>query len=182
MEPLKAFGPLLVACTALVCGPACTEAPKPVPDAGLRVLPDLHLAWQSGLPMLPRTSTAPPSWAEARLRWQTATTAFSIGAYQDAGREFMAIAHSLKDPSLPAMKDTLRTARCMAYENAGSAYRGVSDPEIGLVVLAKARLHDPGCRHSLNLVLDRLTTGTATAAPPAPAPAPMAPVRTATSP
>ncbi len=179
MGPLKAFGPLLVVCAALALGSACTEAPKPVPDAGLVINPDLHLAWQSGLPLLPRTSTVPAAWRQARLRWQTATTAFSIGAYEDAGRDFMAIADSLKSPGQPAMKDTLRTARCMAYENAGRAYRGVADPEIGLVVLAKARLHDPGCRHSLTLVLDRLTTGTATSAPPAPAA--IAPVRTATA-
>ncbi len=180
MGPLSAFGPLLIVCAALALGPACTEAPKPVPDAGLVINPDLHLAWQSGLPMLPRTSTVPAAWAEARLRWQTATTAFSIGAYEDAGRDFMAIAHSLKQPSRPGMKDALRAARCMAYENAGRAYRGVADPEIGLVVLAKARLHDPGCQHSLTRVLNRFTAGTATAAPAAPAP--FAPVRTATAP
>lgn len=153
---------------------ACTRTPDPVPDAGLVVIEGLNLAWQSGLPHLPQTSTVPPGWLDAQAQWQTATTAFSIGAYQDAGRGFMRLAEGLHPAEGEALDQTLRAARCMAYENAARAYRGTEARQEGIDKLVKARAQDPGCRYSITRVVGLLATQSATTAQPL---APVAPRR-----
>ncbi len=159
--------------TLIACSSPAPPAPPP-PDAGFVVNEDLHLQWQSGLPLLPVTSTVPPSWKRAKTQWRTATTAFSFGAYEASSQQFMDLAQTLSASVGPAIDDTLRTARCMAYENAARAYPGAPNPQEGISALTQARLQDPGCRHSITRALAKLSAETGTTAP---AQAPAAPER-----
>ena len=143
---------------------------SPPPDAGLVVREDLALRWSQGLPVLPEVPPAPAEYGVAVGQWRTATTAFSIGAYDDAARDFLAVADTLMRPGAGPLDDTLRAGRCIAYENAASALEGARDPSTGVASLGAARTRDPGCRASITRILDRLSVRTSTAAlasPPA---------------
>lgn len=142
----------------------CKEAPPPAPpDGGLVIREDLNLPWQAGLPRLPVTSTVPPSWVSAVGQWKTATAAFSIGAYDDSSRAFLAAADALGAVTPDeGVTRTMQAGRCMAFENAARAFEGSSDPEGGIVTLVRARVRDQGCRSSLTRAIDRLSSTTVT--------------------
>ena len=164
----------LILAPLLLVAAGCRDRPPPGPsDAGLVVRPELTLRWGQGLPILPLAPPAPREYAAAAAHWRTATTAFALGAYDDSAQAFMAAADVLSRPDAGPLDQTLRAARCLAYENAASAFEGAAEPTAGVSALALARARDPGCQSSITRVLDRLSTRTGTTAPSA-APVPPA--------
>lgn len=121
------------------------------PDSGFTPKADLELRWRSGLPRLPDTAAPPVRYVRARTLWRTATTSFSRGIYPVAAEQFLRVAEELQAPLDDRHGRIFRAARCMAYENAARAFRGVRDPGAGVDALDRAGAVDPGCAHSIAL-------------------------------
>lgn len=136
---------------ALLAG-ACLRGPaSDQPDSGFAPRAGLELRWTRGLPRLPDISAPPVRYVRARSTWQDATSSFSRGAYPAAAEQFLRVAEELQTPLDARHGRVFQTARCMAYENAARAFRGVRDPRRGVDALDRAGAVDPGCTHSIAL-------------------------------
>ena len=145
---------------ALLAG-ACFGGPaSDQPDSGFSPRVNLELRWTRGLPRLPDTSAPPVRYVRARNTWRDATASFSRGAYPQAAQQFMRVAEELQAPLDERYGRVFRAARCMAYENAGRAFRGVRDPGRGVDALDRAGAVDPGCAHSIALARAELVAST----------------------
>ncbi len=154
----------LAAICLVVAGCQCGEA-VPTPDAGFVVQPNLKLTWRQGIPLIPHPLPAPPSYQKAIATWHTATVAFSHGNYPVAADRFVAVAALLKTAdvgtSTPALDNTRRAARCMAYQNAAVAWQGAAETAVEQR-LEQAAVDDPACAHSIERALLRLHASTTT--------------------
>ena len=167
---------MLVACVALACseprsapaGPP-TASSAPPPDANAATPPDAEpvaptleppwpeLPW-STLPALPRRLRV-RDWGEARATWRTATTAYARRAPGEAAEHFFAVARVLFGPAKPRYRRgrVRRSARCLAYDNAGVALGAAGDLEDAVRRLREAGEEDAGCEHTIERRIARLT-------------------------
>ncbi len=134
---------------------ACTE-PQSAPPPKEKPMPksELRLPWNR-LPLLP-PGTVPDSYQQARQFFKTATTAYDQAYYRKAARLFESTARTLQTSTSAPFASTLRTARCVSYENAIGSYRAARQnaqlPQKVQVWIDQ----DEGCRHSLKRRLRRI--------------------------
>ncbi|MEM1024853.1 MAG: hypothetical protein AAGD10_03070 [Myxococcota bacterium] len=132
---------------------ACGDAgPPPEPTYKIRG----GLAHTLGLPMLIGTSTAPPAYVRARELYRTSTTAFSQGRVGDAAQGFLELGYGLRVAGDPAHAGAYLAARCIAYQNAGTAWLRAGQPLAAKAVLWAAEARDPECDHSIAQVYRRV--------------------------
>lgn len=151
---LRTLALLALALLALAFGLAACRGERPADEAtsGAEAL----LRWRAGLPKLPADAIQPEPWPEARLRWRTATVALTRGDAEAAAKHFLAAAELLDCCADHPHAATVNAGRCMAYENAATAFGVRRDVKGAKTALQPRAERDRGCRASLELALERL--------------------------
>jgi len=158
---------------APICGlllaAACSDG-RPPPEP--RFDTNGGLAHTMGLPLLIGTATVPPAYAEAERLYRTATTAYAQGKIGPAAEAFLELGYRLKTEPDADHAGAYLAARCIAYQNAGTAWLRAGQPRAAKALLWAAEARDPDCDHSIAQVFRRveaaLAATSSTARPEAP--------------
>ncbi len=144
---------------SLVLGAAACGAGEPPPEPSYELRGGL--AHTMGLPLLIDTATVPPAYAEAERLYRTATTAYARRQVGLAAEAFLELGYRLKTQPEPRQAGAYLAARCVAYQNAGTAWLQAGQPHAARALLWAAEARDPDCGDSIAQVFRRVETALA---------------------